>query len=33
MIDSEASEDQAWIVSTLHQFAENEICPGARQCC
>jgi len=32
MIDFEPSEDQALIVETVHQFAENEIRPRAREC-
>ncbi len=32
MISFEPSEDQALIVETVHQFAENEIRPRAREC-
>ena len=32
MIDFEPREDQALIIETVHQFAENEIRPRAREC-
>ena len=32
MIDFEPSEEEALIVETVHQFAENEIRPIAREC-